>query len=596
MRTIYLILTITICISIILFVTTFFYIDTHRHTTLFYNIYQDKKVISTVKLDKYNTEEKIVYKSVTDTPFHSISNKYKRNLSIDKKGFKVHSYNKKRLSEGVNMDVYIRRMDSSINFLAVGHSNFSYAKRLLVGKDFVIFEEDAIISYFNLIDKYDFKKGGPQFLYALTHAYAFLPPYKSEIEIRLVKEETIEIDGKKTKALHFKVKLPDKKEILIWANRWTHIPLIVKVPKTGFEAVWQQEILKQVVAKKYTIENDLYQNREITFKNKDITLAGTFSIPNGKGPHPAIILVWGPGPQDRDALGMFIDLADGFAQKGIAVFRFDKRGRGKSEGDFSRFTGEDLINDISCALDFLIQQEEIDKEKIAILGHSEGGYYAASLAAGNPNISACIILAGIEAINLPDTELERTWSFNKSATNWDKEYLKDIAKSAKDTSEILNSGKDWALLLHKRVYLKKCRLDIEKKPFEVIRKVKVPVLILRGKRDTVISPEHIRLLEEALKEGGNENHDIIYFNRLNHFFGKKVEDGIHRTHLSINKEVISTIIEWLDKNLISPPKPVEVEEVILQEEGPIVPEDKAVEPKALEDSRNEIEIIKEGVL
>jgi len=597
MRRLYIILLMAVCISVILFVVAFFYIDTHRHTTFFYAVYKNQNVSSTVKLDKYNTEDKIVYKSETLTPFHSVYDKVRRNLSINKKGLKVYSYEKKYLSEGVSMNIYIRRVDSSMNFLAVGHSDFAYGDRLPANKDSIIFEKDAIISYFNLVDKYDFKAGGLQNIHALTHTYAFLPPYKSNLETWVQDEGVIEVDSKKIKAVCLKVRLPDKNEIRVWINRWTHIPLLVEEPRAGFKAVYSERP-QPVTAKTHKKESDKYKNREVKFKNKDITLSGTLSIPEGEGPFRAVMLVWGPGPQDREALGMFTDMADGLAQNGTAVLRFDKRGIAKSEGDFSRFTGKDLAGDLSCALDFLLGQEQIDKDRIAVLGHSEGGYYAAQLAVTNPKISACIIMAGVGAVNLPDTSLEMMWNFDKSAINWSEEYMKDISDTAEDTAEILQSGKDWALLLHKRIFLKKRRLDIEKNPADIVRKLKIPTLILRAGKDTVTLPGHIELLEEAFKEGGHDAYEIIYFNRLNHFFAQKLQDGIHRTRLSIDKNVIDTIVKWLDKNLTGPPEP-EPEPTLEQaapseEEGPA--EEKTIELKKMQEDLHEEKISTEGVL
>ena len=577
MKTLYLIVTVVICISIILFVFAFFYIDTNRHTTYCYNIYNNRQAVANVKLDKYNTEDKIVYKSETYTPFSSVSTKHKRNLSIQKKGMKVASYDKKHLSEGVSMNIYLRCVDSTADFLAVGHSDFAYARRLPVDKDTIIFEKEALITYFNLIDKYDFKKGGSQTLSALTHTYTFLPPHKSNIEISPLKDEIIKVDGKKMKAQGLKITLPDRSKVSLWLNRWTHIPLLIEDRKAGFEAAYS-DTPADIAVKSYTVSNTAYDQRSVTFKNKKIALSGTLSIPAGEGPFPALILIGGPGPQDREALGMFTNLADSLAQNGTASLRFDKRGVAKSEGDFSTFTGEDMASDIQSSIEFLLGQKEIDTERIGILGHSEGGYYAAYAAATNPDISGCIITSGVEAANLPDTSLERIWDFDKSATSWDKEYMNYIAKSAKDTAEILQSGKDWALLLHKRIFLKKRRLDLERKPLDIIRKIKVPTLILRGKRDTVIPAELISLLEESLSKGGTENYKVLYFNKLNHFLGEKIEDGIHRTHLSMDKEVIDRIIEWVAKNMIPPPPPAEPAADILtiEEKGvPIIdkPED-----------------------
>jgi hypothetical protein len=89
----------------------------------------------------------------------------------------------------------------------------------------------------------------------------------------------------------------------------------------------------------------------------------------------------------------------------------------------------------------------------------------------------------------------------------------------------------------------------------------------------VVPEEHVNLIEEALNESGNENHEVIEFNRLNYFFGKKVEDGVHRTRISVDDEVISAIHEWLDDTVISRPEPpVEITERadLLSSEGEAV--------------------------
>lgn len=582
MRTIYLFLTIFVCLSIILFVATFFYIDTHRHSIFSYNIYHGGRLTATAKIDKYNTEDSIIYRSITNTPFDSLYTTDKEKLSIDKRGLKVQNYNKKHLSEGIGLDVYIKGIDSSVNFLAVGHSDFAYAERLPVDKHFIIFEKNAIVSYFNLLDKYDFKEEGLQSISAVTHTYTFLPPYKSTIDVELRGEDTVPLEGKNTKTLHFVARLPDKNDILIWATRWSHVPLVIKIPRDDLEIIYS-EALNTITAKRYLPENISYLNKEVTFKNKDLNLSGTLSLPSGEGPFPAVILIGGPGPLDRENFGLFTDIADGFAKRGIASLRFDKRGVGKSEGDFSKITERELIDDGASAGSFLAMEKEIDKNKIAVLGHSEGGFLAASLAAINPDISACIIMAGIEAINLPDTDLETLWSFDKSAMDWNNDYLNDIAKCGRDTSKILDSGADWSFLLQKRVFLKKRRLGMERKPMEVIRKIKVPVLILRGRKDTVIPAEGIKLLEETLKEAGNARSQVVFFNKLNYFFGKKVDDGIHRSHISVDTEVTDSIITWLNENMISPPAaepqpPAAEPQPVAQEAEPQVPPRPQPEP------------------
>src|SRR5579859_7331785 len=130
-----------------------------------------------------------------------------------------------------------------------------------------------------------------------------------------------------------------------------------------------------------------YKEEEVNFQNAagTATLAGTLTIPAGTGPFPAALLVAGSGPQNRDEFlaghRPFLVLADALARKGIAVLRYDKRGIGKSTGDFSAATTEDFAADAAVALAYLKGRKEVAPEKVGVIGHSEGGLIAPILAA-----------------------------------------------------------------------------------------------------------------------------------------------------------------------------------------------------------------------
>ena len=550
MRKLYLFLTVAICLTIILLVAAFLYIDTHKHNVFNYELAIDSKNIAWTKLDKYVTEDKIIYRSVTTTPFHSICATHKRKLVLNKHKLKISEYNKKALGDAVNMDACLKRMDGSVSFLAIGHSSFAYLDRLLVDKDFVLFEENALISYVGIIAKYDFKKKGFQNFQTLTHGFALLPPLRQTIGLRLAGEKTIQLGNKNVDALHMILKLPNYKEASIWINKWSHVILKIENPRIGLTASLISEP-KPASPENYVLESDAYTKEEISFKSGDIILVGDLTVPKEKGPHPAVLLVWGPGPLSRDGLGMFTNLADYFASRGIAVLSFDKRGVGKSQGKFSRSTSVNTIEDLRAALDFLAQEQRIDKTKIAVLGHSEGSFYASRLASTDQRIAACIIMAGMVVTNIHDADLEVMDYFSKMPPDWDKEYLADIARSTEQTMKIIREGKDWTLLQGKRIYLKKARMNLENNPLNVIRKLKAPTLVLQGKKDTIVLPEHAKLLEDALKEGGNQNYQLKFFGSLGHFFGDMVQDGVRRTHLTTNEKVMDTIVKWLEDNIIN---------------------------------------------
>ena len=143
-----------------------------------------------------------------------------------------------------------------------------------------------------------------------------------------------------------------------------------------------------------------YANSEISFTNASaaVTLAGTFSVPQGKGPYPAVVLVHGSGPLDRDENvlehKLFVVLADHLNGKGIAVLRYDKRGIGKSSGAFKGATTLDFASDAEAAVRYLRGRAEVDIHRIGVIGHSEGGLIAPLVAAREPALAFVVMLAG----------------------------------------------------------------------------------------------------------------------------------------------------------------------------------------------------------
>ena len=120
-----------------------------------------------------------------------------------------------------------------------------------------------------------------------------------------------------------------------------------------------------------------YREEEVSYENKvqNVTLAATFTIPQGTGPFPAVLLITGSGPQDRDEtlLGHkpFLILADYLTRHGIAVLRADDRGTGKSTGDFSKATTADFATDVEAGVAYLKTRREVSQKKIGLIGHSE---------------------------------------------------------------------------------------------------------------------------------------------------------------------------------------------------------------------------------
>ena len=129
-----------------------------------------------------------------------------------------------------------------------------------------------------------------------------------------------------------------------------------------------------------------YAARDVKVESTDpgVTLAGTLTVPEGAGPHPAAVLLTGSGPQDRDETLFghkpFLVLADHLSRRGIAVLRLDDRGFAGSTGDLAIATPADFATDARAAVAFLASQPEVDPRRVGLIGHSEGGLVAAMVA------------------------------------------------------------------------------------------------------------------------------------------------------------------------------------------------------------------------
>ncbi len=156
-----------------------------------------------------------------------------------------------------------------------------------------------------------------------------------------------------------------------------------------------------------------YREEEVAVEQKRdrLILSGTLTLPSlatetAKAPYPAVLLVTGSGPQDRDETVAghrpFLIIADFLTRRGIAVLRVDDRGMGKSTGDFNRADASDFTQDAQACVEYLAARRDIDPKRIGVIGHSEGATVASILASRCAQVAFIVMLAGP---GLPGDEL-----------------------------------------------------------------------------------------------------------------------------------------------------------------------------------------------
>ncbi|HEY4902850.1 MAG TPA: alpha/beta fold hydrolase [Candidatus Sulfotelmatobacter sp.] len=285
-----------------------------------------------------------------------------------------------------------------------------------------------------------------------------------------------------------------------------------------------------------------YHDEDVSYDNKaqNVTLAATFTIPQGKGPFPAALLITGSGPQDRDEslLGHkpFLVLSDYLTRKGIAVLRADDRGTGKSTGNFSTATTADFATDAEAGVAYLKTRPEIDPHKIGLIGHSEGGVIAPMIAARNHDIAFIVMMAGtgvpgdellVAQVRAIDAASGQSPEESEKAATREREVL-NLLKTEKDDATL---DKDLRAKLAgdvpdaqigvsiKQLTSPWFRFFISYDPATALRKVTCPVLAINGEKDTQVPPKlNLPAIRKALEEGGNKHFEVDELHGLNHLF------------------------------------------------------------------------------
>jgi len=285
-----------------------------------------------------------------------------------------------------------------------------------------------------------------------------------------------------------------------------------------------------------------YREEEVSYENKPaaVKFAATLTIPQGKGPFPAVFLITGSGPQDRDESLMghkpFLVLADYLTRRGIAVLRADDRGFGKSTGVFSTATTLDFVSDAEAALAFLKTRSEVDSQKIGLIGHSEGGMIAPIVAAMNHDVAFIVMMAGTGVPG--DQILIAQKKLIEEASGVSHEQAEKDAAEEIELLALVKRGKDGAALekqLRDRLkatvpepqlttqvkFLSSSwmRYFIEYDPANALSKVTCPVLAINGEKDLQVPPKlNLPAIRKALEAAGNKNFEVDELPGLNHLF------------------------------------------------------------------------------
>lgn len=334
-----------------------------------------------------------------------------------------------------------------------------------------------------------------------------------------------------------------------------------------------------------------YLAEEIIFDNESsgIKLAGTLTIPTKDGIYPAVILISGSGPQNRDeelfGHKPFLVIADFLTRNGIAVLRYDDRGTAMSTGDFNAATSDDFATDVQSAIRYLKTRKEIDKSNIGLIGHSEGGIIAPIVASKTNDVAFIVLLAGT-GLRGDQILLLQQKLIGKASGISDEMLQKNELQNKKAFEIVLNSTSTEQLRTELTTYLKQILMDdpnplkpqgmsdeefvqtqvdqivnpwmqhfLKYDPVPTLMQVKCPVLAIIGEKDLQVpARENLEAIHTALTKGGNKNVTVKSLPNLNHLF-QECETGAPFEYPKIEQTIapiaLNEILHWLQKQIKS---------------------------------------------
>ncbi len=296
------------------------------------------------------------------------------------------------------------------------------------------------------------------------------------------------------------------------------------------------------------VDRSKFDEREVTVGAGEWALPGTLTLPKGAGPHRAVVLVHGSGPNDRDetvgANRPFKDLAGGLASKGVAVLRYEKRTKlhGAAMAKLPDLTVEqETIEDARAAAG-------VDAKRIVIAGHSLGGQLAPRIASGQDGIAAIAILAGSTrpVADMMIEQVKYIASLDGRQAPEESAELKALERAAARVREIQSGApaKDGEMVLGAGppYWVDMAKYDA----LAVARDLPRPILVAQGGRDYQVTTRDFEAWKRALT--GRKDVTFALYPELNHLFGAgegKSGPEEYQRRAPVDARLVDDLAKWV---------------------------------------------------
>jgi pimeloyl-ACP methyl ester carboxylesterase len=342
-------------------------------------------------------------------------------------------------------------------------------------------------------------------------------------------------------------------DIDIWAGERNRL-LRVSVPDAGLDAV--RDDIASVSTRQQHITRP--GDEDISVPATGFSLATTISKPAGAAAGarlPAVILVPGSGPTDRDetvaGIPILGQIANALADAGFIVARYDKRGVGQSGGRTETATLADYAEDVRAVLRELRRRKDVDRDRISLVGHSEGGWVSLIAASRESDDVDAVVLAAAAATTGAELILEQQRHALERLDVPDAERQQKVELQKKIHAAVASG--EWegiAPELRRQADSPWFQSLLAFDPAAIMRRVRQPILIVQGSLDRQVPEHHARALADLArqrKKGGPVEVEI--FPGINHLLVQattgEVDEYASLKGKSVDAAVVARVAEWL---------------------------------------------------
>lgn len=592
-----------IVLVIVLVVSAFFYVDMSAHRVASYEISRDGAPFGTTRVDRYETEGKIIYKSARESPHSEGYISGSEKLILDKHSMMPLKFVEEAKGvKGQGRTTILLQDGDSTDFLFLEHPRYISIKGFSTGEKTMVFSPEDVMLYMPIMERYNYWEKGTQFFEVMVPTGEPLPPMRDKIAVRYTGDEYIDVMGRRTETEGFTISagsLPDAK---VFVLKYSHSIAVLEVPKSGkrtslmqrseshgkrLDAIrnWFSGLGKpgsselpgipeeEEAAKDPSAIGEVGSEKEVFFQCGRFLLSGKVNTPVGAGPFPAVILVPRDGPMTVGEDLMMGAMSRMLSGEGFCVLEFDGPGQGKSQGNFSDVTDGVRIEAIEAAITFMEGYPEVCKNGINLAGHEGGGYLVMKASASRVSVRSCILLSlpldpeESDFFREPSIENLQVFLSSRGFGSFSDGYMATVTDVMRSMlSKIKGGGNSPVFALGMKLPSGAYEEYLGRSYYRMVLAFRKPFLLVLGRNNILARPAMVSALKKALREAESPG-VVSTFRNLGPYLGDVGIEKNGRKGFVLDEDVVALIIAWLRENGV--PVGLQDETLLGEDEGMI---------------------------